>query len=80
MMDHLSGESTELWNVVLDGPTIPMMMGTDGTTQVPKDRKEWKAEDKIAIQNNAKAKKILICGIGPDEYNRISTCSNAKTI
>nr|XP_010322045.1 uncharacterized protein LOC101268110 [Solanum lycopersicum] len=36
--------------------------------------------DKLAIQNNAKAKKILICGIGPDEYNRISSCQDAKAI
>ena len=40
MMDHLSGESTDLWDIVLDGPTIPMKTGTDGVTQVPKDRKE----------------------------------------
>ena len=32
------------------------------------------------MQNNAKAKKILICGIGPDEYNRISSCQGAKAI
>ena len=54
---------------MLDGPTIPMKNGTNGTIQVPKDRKEWNVADKLAIQNNAKAKKILICRIGPDEYN-----------
>ena len=54
---------------MLHGPTIPMNNGTDGTTQVPKDRKEWNVADKLAIQNNAKAKKILICGTGKDEYN-----------
>ncbi|XP_069146125.1 uncharacterized protein [Solanum lycopersicum] len=36
--------------------------------------------NKLAIQNNAKAKKILICEIGPDEYNRISSCQYAKAI
>ena len=45
-----------------------------------KDRKEWNAADKIAIQNNAKSKKILICGIDPDEYDRISLCQDAKDI
>ena len=80
MIDHLLGENPNLWGVVLDGPTIPMKNGIDGTTQVPKDRKEWNATDKIAIQNNAKAKKILICGIGPDEYNRISSYQDAKAI
>ncbi|XP_069151955.1 uncharacterized protein [Solanum lycopersicum] len=80
MMDHLLGENPDLWVVMFDGPTIPMKNGIDGTTQVPKDRKEWNAADKLAIQNNAKAKKILICGIGPDEYNRISSCQDAKSI
>ena len=80
MMNHLLGENPDLWGVVLDGPTIPMKNGIDGTTQVPKYRKEWNAGDKLAIQNNAKAKKILICGIGPDEYNRISSCQDAKAI
>ncbi|XP_075080589.1 uncharacterized protein LOC142166072 [Nicotiana tabacum] len=32
------------------------------------------------MEKNAKAKEILICGLGPDEYNRISTWSNAKEI
>ncbi|XP_015075378.1 uncharacterized protein LOC107019377 [Solanum pennellii] len=80
MMDHLLGENPDLWGVVNDGPTIPMKNEIDGTTKVPKDRKEWNAADKLAIQNNAKAKKILICGIGPDEYNRISSCEDAKAI
>lgn len=29
---------------------------------------------------NAKVNKILICGLDSDEYNRISSCSNAKEI
>ena len=76
MIGHLIGENPYLWGIVFDSPTIPMKNGIDGTTQVPNDRKEWNATDKLAIQNNAKAKKILICGIGPDEYNRISSCQD----
>ena len=69
MMDHLLEKNPDLCGIVLDGPTIPMKNEIDRTTQVPKDRKEWNVVDKLAIQNNAKAKKILICRIGPDEYN-----------
>ncbi|XP_075095088.1 uncharacterized protein LOC142173404 [Nicotiana tabacum] len=32
------------------------------------------------MKKNTKAKKILICGLGPDEYNKISACSNANEI
>ncbi|XP_069145603.1 intracellular protein transport protein USO1-like [Solanum lycopersicum] len=78
MMDHLIGKNPDLWGVILDGPTIPMKTATDGITKISKERKEWNAEEKLAIQNNAKAKKILICGIGPDEYNRISSCQDAR--
>ena len=59
MMDQLLGENLDLWRVMLDGPTIPMKNGTNGTTQVPKDRKEWNVADKLVIKNNAKAKKNL---------------------
>lgn len=47
---------------------------------VPKERLEWNMAHKLEIQNNAKAKNILICGIVLDEYNRISACSNARLI
>ncbi|XP_070002575.1 kinetochore-associated protein DSN1-like [Nicotiana sylvestris] len=33
-----------------------------------------------AIEKNFCAKKILVCGIGSDEYNRISACQSAKEI
>ncbi|XP_069154467.1 uncharacterized protein [Solanum lycopersicum] len=79
-MDHLIGENRDLWGVILDGPTIPIKITTDGITKIPKERKEWNVKDKLAIQNNAKAKKIVICGIGPDESNRISSCQDAKAI
>ncbi|XP_070021793.1 uncharacterized protein, partial [Nicotiana sylvestris] len=39
------------------------------------------AEDyKKAVEKNFRAKKILVYGIGPEEYNKISTCDTAKEI
>ncbi|XP_070018330.1 uncharacterized protein [Nicotiana sylvestris] len=52
----------------------------EGTRTVPKTRKEYNGADLKAIEKNFKAKKILMCGIGPDEYNRISACESAKEI
>uniref|UniRef100_A0A1U7YCI1 PRA1 family protein n=1 Tax=Nicotiana sylvestris TaxID=4096 RepID=A0A1U7YCI1_NICSY len=37
-----------------------------------KDLKKWEKKDK--------AKKWLVCGLGPDEYNRIQGCAIAKQI
>ncbi|XP_070022290.1 uncharacterized protein [Nicotiana sylvestris] len=47
---------------------------------MPKTRKEFNDADRKAIEKNFRAKTILICGIGPDEYNRISACQSAKEI
>ena len=79
-MDHLIAENPDTWGFVLDGPTILIKMEIDGITHVPKERKEWNDTGKLEIQNNNKANKILICGIGLDEYNRISSCQYAKSI
>ncbi|XP_060190430.1 uncharacterized protein LOC132619592 [Lycium barbarum] len=43
-------------------------------------RKEYAETDRKAIEKGFKAKKILMCGIGPDEYNRVSSCETAKEI
>ncbi|XP_009587161.1 uncharacterized protein [Nicotiana tomentosiformis] len=47
---------------------------------VPKDPSEFVAVYFRMMEKNAKAKRIFICGLGHDEYNRISVCSNAKQI
>ncbi|XP_075084058.1 uncharacterized protein LOC142167832 [Nicotiana tabacum] len=47
---------------------------------VPKIRKEYNDADRKAVVKNFHAKRILVCGIGPDEYNRISACQSAKEI
>ncbi|XP_070018152.1 uncharacterized protein [Nicotiana sylvestris] len=47
---------------------------------VPKDRKEYSDIDRKSIKKNYRANKILVCGIGPDEYNRVSACDTAKEI
>ena len=36
--------------------------------------------DRKKIEKGFKAKTLLVCGIGPDEYNRVSACESAKEI
>ncbi|XP_019231865.1 PREDICTED: uncharacterized protein LOC109212653 [Nicotiana attenuata] len=45
-----------------------------------KTGKEYTDADRKAVEKNFHAKKILVCGIGPEEYNRISACDTAKEI
>ncbi|XP_075109315.1 uncharacterized protein LOC142181081 [Nicotiana tabacum] len=47
---------------------------------MPKTRKEYTGADRKTVEKNFCAKKILVCGMGHDEYNRISACETAKEI
>ncbi|XP_059295647.1 uncharacterized protein LOC132048982 [Lycium ferocissimum] len=51
-----------------------------GIKTTAKTRKENNDADRKAVKKNYKAKKILVCGIGPDEHNRVSPCSTTKEI
>ncbi|XP_033514709.2 uncharacterized protein [Nicotiana tomentosiformis] len=80
MHDFIMAEDSRLWDVICVGPFIPTKTSGDPTVTVPKTRKEFNDSDRKAIEKNFRAKEILVCGIGPDEYNRISACQSAKEI
>ncbi|XP_075088494.1 uncharacterized protein LOC142170477 [Nicotiana tabacum] len=80
MHDFVMAEDSELWDVICDGPFVPMKIICETTVTVPKTRKEYNDVDRKAIEKNFRAKKILACGIGPDEYNHILACQSAKEI
>ncbi|XP_070007570.1 uncharacterized protein [Nicotiana sylvestris] len=64
----------------LYGPFVPIKTISETTLTIPKTRKEYNDVDRKAIEKNFQVKKILVYGIGPDEYNRILTCQSAKEI
>ena len=59
-----------------------MMEEKDGekTSLVPKLRQKYDEADRKKIEKGYKAKTLLVCGIGPDEFNRVSACECAKEI
>ncbi|XP_075085081.1 uncharacterized protein LOC142168316 [Nicotiana tabacum] len=73
-------EDSELWDVICNGPFVPMKTIGEPAVKVPKTRKEYNDADRQAVEKNFRAIKILVCGIGPDEYNRISACQSTKEI
>ncbi|XP_033511075.1 uncharacterized protein [Nicotiana tomentosiformis] len=77
--DHIQGEDYELWDIVTDGPLATLKKNAEGV-DVPKTRADCNAEDLKKWEKNAKAKKWLVYGLGPDEYNRIQGCSTARQI
>ncbi|XP_070022370.1 uncharacterized protein [Nicotiana sylvestris] len=73
-------EDSELWNVICDGLFIPMKTIGEPAVTIPKTRKEYNDTDHKSIEKNFQAKKILVYGIGPNEYTRISACQSTKEI
>ena len=82
MHDFLMAEDSELWDIVLDGPFIPMIEDKAGekTSLFPKPRQKYDEPDRKKIEKGYKAKTLLVYGIGPDEFNRVSACESAKEI
>ncbi|XP_070023139.1 uncharacterized protein [Nicotiana sylvestris] len=79
MKDHIIEEDYELWDIVTDGPLATTMKNEEGVV-VPKTRADCTVEHLKKWEKNAKAKKWLVCGLGPDEYSRIQSCTTAKEI
>ena len=73
-------EDRELWDIVLDLPFIDKIEEKDGekTRLVPKPRLKYDEADRKKIEKGYKAKNLLVCGIGPDDFNRVSACESAK--
>ncbi|XP_070021465.1 uncharacterized protein [Nicotiana sylvestris] len=73
-------EDCELWDIICDGPYVPTRVLDELPFSMAKTSKEYTEADKITVEKNFRAKKILVCGIRPEEYNRISTFDTANEI
>ncbi|KAH0688878.1 hypothetical protein KY289_016236 [Solanum tuberosum] len=82
MHDFLMAEDRELWDSVLDRPFMPTteVKYVENIKVVPKTRQQYNEADRKKIKKSYKAKKLLVCGIGAEEYNRILACESAKEI
>nr|XP_016469051.1 PREDICTED: uncharacterized protein LOC107791481 [Nicotiana tabacum] len=69
MHDFIMAEDCELWDIIRDGPFIPIK--TSG---------EYTKANKKALKKNARAKNILVYGLEPNEYDKIFICDTAKEI
>jgi len=65
--------------IIENGPLMPMQATEDGKT-VPKKPQEFNSDDFKMMEKNAKAKKLLYFGLGPDEHTRILEYEPAKEI
>jgi len=79
MDNYIQVEDYELWMLIKNRPLVPKKTKEDDTIVVKKPV-EFDSEDCKMMEKNAKAKKLLYFGLGPDEYTRISECESAKDI
>ena len=70
----------EIWDVVLDGPYVPMKTRTGSESLKPKFRSEWLKIEVKKVQVNFKAINALHCALNLTKFNRILTCTTAKEI
>ena len=77
MEDFQKAQNYELWMTIINGYLIPMMKD-DERKFIPKPNARYGEADYRMLAKNAKAKYILVCGLGPDKFNRISRCTTAK--
>ncbi|GAV65924.1 UBN2 domain-containing protein, partial [Cephalotus follicularis] len=66
----------QLWHIIVNGPRMPTRT-IDGVVS-PKPENEYNDNDFMMLQLNSKAKHVLFCAVGPNEFNRISSCDSAK--
>ncbi|GAV83837.1 UBN2 domain-containing protein, partial [Cephalotus follicularis] len=66
----------QLWHIIVNGPRMPTKT-LDGVVS-PKPENEYNDNDFRMLQLNSKAKHVLFCAVGPNEFNRISSCDSAK--
>ncbi|KAH0715005.1 hypothetical protein KY284_007910 [Solanum tuberosum] len=79
MEDFIQVEDYELLVRVTDGPLMPTIKDSEGK-YIPKPKSQYAEADYKMLGKNAKAKCILVSGLGHDEFDRISGCTFAKQI
>ncbi|XP_070015969.1 uncharacterized protein [Nicotiana sylvestris] len=60
MHDFIMAEDSELWDIICDGPHVPMKKLGETGPMVLKDRKEYSDIDRKVVEKNYRAKKILV--------------------
>ncbi|GMJ03029.1 hypothetical protein HRI_003972100 [Hibiscus trionum] len=71
---HLFIKSTDymVWDVVEEGPYIPMKRNDEGRL-VPNVKSKMTEENRRRMQVNDKALHIIFCALGPDIYYKVSS-------
>ncbi|WRX29158.1 hypothetical protein QQP08_021645 [Theobroma cacao] len=70
----------EMWDVITDGPFMPLTVNVVTNELMPKPRSEWTEAETKKVQVNFKAINRLHCTLTPTEFNKVSSCTTAKQV
>ncbi|KAH9668310.1 Integrase catalytic domain-containing protein [Citrus sinensis] len=79
MRIYLQALDYEIWEVVCDGPFLPLTKNEFGE-DIPKPSREWNELEKRKASLNSKAMNALFCALDKKEFHRVSGCESTNEI
>ncbi|KAH9770422.1 hypothetical protein KPL71_012370 [Citrus sinensis] len=79
MRIYLQALDYEIWEIVCDGPFMPLTRNEVGE-DIPKPSREWNELEKRKAILNSKAMNALFCALDKKEFHRVSSCESANEI
>ncbi|KAH9780838.1 hypothetical protein KPL71_008242 [Citrus sinensis] len=79
MRIYLQALDYEIWEIVNDGPFMPLTENEVGE-DIPKPSREWNEFEKRKAFLNSKAMNALFCALDKKEFYRVSSCESANEI
>ena len=70
MENCIQADDYEFWMIIKSGPYIPVRIREYGKT-IPKKAHKFDSDDYRKMEKNARLKKLLYFGLGPNECTRI---------
>ncbi|KAH9658346.1 hypothetical protein KPL70_023452 [Citrus sinensis] len=79
MRIYLQALDYEIWEIVCDGPFMPLIKNEVGE-DIPKPSREWNELEKRKASLNSKAMNALFCALDKKEFHRVFSCESANEI
>ncbi|KAH9699241.1 hypothetical protein KPL71_024267 [Citrus sinensis] len=79
MRIYLQALDYEIWEIVCDGPFMPLTKNEVGE-DIPKPSQEWNGLEKRKASLNSKVMNVLFCALDKKEFHRVSSCESANEI
>ncbi|KAH9744000.1 hypothetical protein KPL70_003507 [Citrus sinensis] len=79
MRIYLQALNYEIWEIVNDGPFMPLTKNEVGK-DIPKPSRDWNEFKKRKASLNSKAMNVLFCALDKKEFHRVSSCESANEI